>query len=126
MKVTKQEKKHSQLETGSLQKDSAEHESYAGVCNSARIIENTTTNATDERLLEQILNRNNLNQAFLRVKSNKGAHGIDKMGVEAMQDYLKAHGSAITQAIAEGKYKPNPVRRVEIPKDEGAGVATGR
>jgi len=119
MNVTEQEAKHSQLETGSPQKNSAEHEGYAGACNSARITENTATDTTDQRLLEQILSRDNLNQAFMRVKSNKGAAGIDKMGVGEMQDYLKTHGEAIIQAIAEGKYKPNPVRRVEIPKDDG-------
>ena len=123
MNITKHEAKHSQLETGSPQKNSAEHEGYAGACGSARIIENTAANANERRLgwtestiparpcdlLEQILNRNNMNQAFMRVKSNKGAHGIDKMGVGEMQGYLKAHGEAIKQAIAEGRYKPNPV-----------------
>ena len=60
MKVTKHEPRHSQPShngKGLLQKDSAEHERYAGVCDNARITENTTTNVTDERLLEQILNR---------------------------------------------------------------------
>jgi len=122
MKVTKTGAKHSQpnqAEWDLLQKNSAEHKGYAGVCNFERITENTATNPTEQRLLEQILNRNNLNQAFERVKRNKGAHGIDKMGVGEMLNYLKANGEAIKQAIAEGKYKPNPVRRVEIPKDDG-------
>jgi group II intron reverse transcriptase/maturase len=123
MKVTETEAKHSQPNRqgeGLPQKDSAEHESYAGACISARITDkNNATNANEERLLEQILNRNNLNQAFLRVKANKGGHGVDKMGVEDMLNYLKTNGEAIKQAITEGKYKPNPVRRVEIPKDDG-------
>ena len=122
MNVTETEAKHSQPSQqgeGSPQKDSAEHESYAGACSSKRITENNTTNATDERLLEEILSRNNLNQAYIRVKSNKGAHGVDKMEVGEMLNYLKTNGEAIKQAITEGKYKPNPVRRVEIPKDDG-------
>ena len=120
MKVTEQGAKHSQPNQWGLpQKDSAEHESYAGVCNSGRITENTATNANERRLLERILNRNNLNQAFKRVKANKGSHGVDKMEVGEMLEYLKTNGEAIKQAIAEGKYKPNPVRRVEIPKDDG-------
>jgi group II intron reverse transcriptase/maturase len=122
MNVTKTGTKHSQpnhSEWGLPQKDSAEHESYAGACDSVRITENTATNANEPRLLEQILNRNNLNQAYERVKRNKGVHGVDKMGVGEMLKYLKTNGDAIKQAIAEGKYKPNPVRRVEIPKDEG-------
>jgi len=120
MKVTKQEAQQTLRGTGgSPQKDRAELESYAGACDSVRITENTATNANEQRLLEQILNRNNLNQAFERVKRNKGAHGVDKMGIGEMLNYLKANGEAIKQAIAESKYKPNPVRRVEIPKDDG-------
>ena len=63
MKVTKYEAQPTLRGIGGLlQKNSAEHEGYAGVCNSTRIAENTTTNANEQRLLEQILNRNNLNQ----------------------------------------------------------------
>jgi group II intron reverse transcriptase/maturase len=122
MKVTKPEGKHSQPELkkrGLLQKNSAEHEGYAGVCDSARITENNITDANESRLLEQILNRNNLNMAYERVLKNKGGHGVDKMEAGEMLKYLKTNGDAIKQAIAEGKYKPNPVRRVEIPKDDG-------
>jgi len=122
MNVTKPEGKHSQPEQkkrGLPQKDSAERERYVGVCDSARITENNITNTTEQRLLERILNRNNLNLAFKRVKANKGAHGVDKMEVGEMLKYLKTHGKTIKQAIVEGKYKPNPVRRVEIPKDDG-------
>jgi len=120
MKVTEQEGKHSQPnQTGLLQKNSAEHEGYAGACKTVRITENNATNANEGRLLEQILNRNNLNQAYARVKANKGARGVDKMEVGEMLKYLKINGEAIKQAIVEGKYKPNPVRRVEIPKDDG-------
>jgi group II intron reverse transcriptase/maturase len=123
MKVTKLGAKHSQpnqSEWGLPQKDSSESERYAGVCSPNRITENNATNATEGRLLSQILNRNNLNQAFKRVKANKGSHGVDKMGVEDMLKYLKTQGSTIKEAIAEGKYKPNPVRRVEIPKEDGS------
>jgi retron-type reverse transcriptase len=114
--------KHSQpnqSEWGSPQKDNAEHESCVGACSLERIPESTATNATDQRLLEQILDRDNMNRAFERVKSNKGAHGVDKMEVGEMLEHLKTNGEAISQAIAEGKYKPSPVRRVEIPKDDG-------
>jgi len=122
MNVTEHETKRSQPSQkgeGLPQKDSAEHESYAEVRNSERITKNTATNVTDQRLLEQILNRNNLNQAYERVKGNKGAAGVDKMQVGDMMKYLKVNGQAIIEAILEGKYKPNPVRRVEIPKDDG-------
>jgi len=70
-------------------------------------------------LLEKIIDRNNLNQAFKRVKANKGSHGIDGMKVDELLQYLKENGDSLRQSILEGTYKPNPVRRVEIPKQDG-------
>ena len=106
---------------GSLQRDSSESEMYAGVHDSLRITENNITNAKEskEGLLEQILDRNNLNNAFKRVKANKGAHGVDGIGVNELLQYLKDKGDQLKQSIMDGKYRPNPVRRVEIPKDDG-------
>jgi len=70
-------------------------------------------------LLEQIVSRDNLNQAFKKVKANKGSHGVDGMEVAELLSYLKEHGEALRQSILDGKYHPNPVRRVEIPKENG-------
>nr|WP_242955744.1 group II intron reverse transcriptase/maturase [Clostridium cochlearium] len=70
-------------------------------------------------LLEKIIDRNNLNQAFKRVKANKGSHGIDGMEVDGLLQYLKENVDSLRQSILEGSYKPNPVRRVEIPKQDG-------
>jgi len=70
-------------------------------------------------LLEKIIDRNNLNQAFKRVKANKGSHGIDGMKVDELLQYLKENGDSLRQSILDGSYKPNPVRRVEIPKSDG-------
>ena len=127
MNVTKTEAKCSQLpsdnsrEEGSLQKNSAEHKGYAGVHSSVRITENNITDAdlSKEKLLEQIVGRNNMNYAYKRVKSNKGAHGIDGMEVDELLQYLKETGDQLRQSILDGKYRPNPVRRVEIPKEDG-------
>lgn len=127
MNVTKTEAKCSQLPTderqkeGSPQKNSAEHEGYAGVHSSVRITENNITNAdqSNERLLEEIIDRDNMNNAFKRVKSNKGAPGVDGMVVDELLQYLKENGSELRQSILDGKYRPNPVRRVEIPKEGG-------
>lgn len=122
MKVTKTGAKGSQLPSeGSTQKDSAEHESYAGVHIPERITEkdDANTNMLEDKLLEKIVNRDNLNEAFKRVKANKGSHGIDGMGVDALLQYLKENGETIKQQILDGKYRPNPVRRVEIPKENG-------
>ena len=127
MNVTKTGAKCSQLPTddsqkeGSLQKNSAEHEGYAGVHNSGRITENNVTDAdlSMEKLLERIVERNNMNNAYKRVKSNKGAHGIDGMKVDELLQYLKESGDQLRQSILDGKHRPNPVRRVEIPKEDG-------
>ena len=127
MNVTKTEAKCSQLpvdvsrKEGSLQTNSAEHEGYAGVHSSVRITENNITNAdqSKERLLEEIIDRDNMNNAFKRVKSNKGAPGVDGMVVDELLQYLKENGGQLRQSILDGKYRPNPVRRVEIPKEGG-------
>lgn len=106
---------------GSLQKNSSENEGYARVHDSLKITENNITNAnkSEERLLEEILDRDNLNHAYKRVKSNKGAHGVDGMEVDGLLQYFKTNGDQIKQLILDGKYRPNPVRRVEIPKEDG-------
>ena len=70
-------------------------------------------------LLEKILHRDNMNQAYRRVKENKGSHGVDGMSVNELLPYLKQNGDQIRQAILEGSYTPQPVRRVEIPKPSG-------
>lgn len=70
-------------------------------------------------LLEQILSKDNLNIAYKRVKANKGSHGIDGMTVDKLLQYLKEHGQELRQTLLEGRYKPQPVRRVEIPKPDG-------
>lgn len=85
------------------------------------ITENTLTafNCREGGLLEFILSPSNLNTAYKRVKSNKGSGGVDRMSVDMLLDYLTEHGQSIIRSIYDGKYKPNPVRRVEIPKSNG-------
>lgn len=70
-------------------------------------------------LLEKVLERDNLNKAYKRVKANGGGAGIDNMTVYEMLPYLKEHNGELIKAIKQGKYKPKPVRRVEIPKPDG-------
>lgn len=70
-------------------------------------------------LIETILEKDNLNHAFERVRKNKGAAGVDAKDIEATRLHLKEHGNEIIQLIKEGKYKPKPVRRVQIPKPNG-------
>ena len=124
MKVTEIGTKESRIRcnsSGYCQRDSAEHEGYGRVLTDERITENNITNADSKEngLLEQILDRENLNKAFKQVKKNKGSHGVDEMKVEHLLQYLKDNGDELRETILEGKYRPNPVRRVEIPKDNG-------
>ena len=102
-----------------LQMVSAEQKEYAEVSAHQRITENNDiiTDFQTDKLLEKILSNDNLNQAFKKVKSNKGAGGVDGMKVDELLSFLKNNGKQLKQQIMEGKYKPNPVRRVEIPKE---------
>ncbi len=71
------------------------------------------------RLMESILERNNMKRAIKRVVKNKGAPGVDGMTVRKIKRYLKRHWSKIEQALLEGTYFPMPVKRKEIPKPGG-------
>jgi RNA-directed DNA polymerase len=73
----------------------------------------------DEQLMEVVCERENCLQALKRVKSNKGSPGIDGMTVEQLPGYLVEHWPAIREQLLSGSYKPQPVKRVEIPKPEG-------
>ena len=94
-----------------------ETESNKGVCSVARL--ETEGQDSAENLLEAILDRNNLNKAYLKVKRNGGSAGIDGMTVDEMLPYLKEHREELLGALRSGKYKPKAVRRVEIPKPDG-------
>jgi RNA-directed DNA polymerase len=72
-----------------------------------------------ERLMEEVVERENLKEALKRVTANKGSPGVDGMTVHALADYLKGHWPAIREQLLSGSYKPQPVKRVEIPKPDG-------
>lgn len=71
-------------------------------------------------LLETILSPGNLNAAYLQVKRNKGAGGIDGMGVGSLKDYLIIHKDELIESLLKGRYRPNPVRRASIRKEDGS------
>ena len=101
---------------GFLQRDSVEHKEYAEACST----ENREVAERDGAdLLEKVLDRDNLNRAYRRIKANKGACGVDGMTIEEALPWLKEHREELLESIRSGKYKPSPVRRVEIPKDNG-------
>lgn len=101
---------------GLPQRDGVEHEGYAEAYSTDRTEGEERDSA---ELLEKVLDRNNLNRAYKRVKANKGAPGIDGMTVEDALPWLKEHGNEFLESIRNGKYKPSPVRRKEIPKPDG-------
>ena len=120
MNVTKDGFKDRQLHIEDyLQMVSAEQKEYAEVFAHQRIAENNDiiTDFQTDNLMEQILHKDNLNKAYKKVKSNKGAGGVDGMSVDELLGFLRDNQEQLIQKIKDGKYKPNPVRRVEIPKE---------
>lgn len=79
----------------------------------------TESPASGERLIEEVCQRGNLVRAWKRVQGNGGSPGIDGMRVEELTDYLREHWGRIREQLQRGTYKPQPVKRVEIPKPSG-------
>lgn len=103
---------------GCSQRDSAEHKGYVRAHRSFNRIWKERDSAEPE-LLEAILDRQNMNKAYKRVKANKGAPGIDGMTIEEALPYLRKQKDELIGRILRGKYTPSPVKRVEIPKPDG-------
>ncbi len=106
------------LNKGCLQRDSVEREEYAGALSAEARKAEERSGAGG--LLERTLGRDNLNKAYKRVRANKGAPGIDGMTVEEALPWLREHKDELLQSIWEGTYQPSPVRRKEIPKEDGS------
>jgi len=70
-------------------------------------------------MLEEILDIRNVQKAFRQVTANKGAGGVDGMQTDELRDYLNANWQTLRKDILEGNYRPQAVRKVEIPKPQG-------
>ena len=70
-------------------------------------------------MLEQIMDRRNIEKALLHVERNKGVGGVDGMQTDELRDYLNTHYQSLRQSILDGTYQPAAVRKVEIPKPQG-------
>jgi len=81
---------------------------------------NSCTGTLD--LMAAVVERENMLKAFRRVVGNKGTAGVDAMGVNELKPYLKIHWEHIKEELLEGNYRPQPVRRIEIPKPGGRGM----
>ena len=79
----------------------------------------TESQANTDRLIEEACEKGNLKEALRRVKANAGAAGIDGMSVKELPGYLRENWSRLNEQLCTGTYKPQPVRRVEIPKAGG-------
>jgi group II intron reverse transcriptase/maturase len=120
MKATKNGIKCRQLHReGHPQKVSAEQREHVEAHDSQRIAENNLIDSHFEKqnLLESILSKGNMERAVERVRKNKGAAGIDGMGVHELESHLEENWSELRRRILGGGYKPQAVRRVEIPKE---------
>ena len=104
-----------------LQGDRLEAESLAGVQTFMEITENglVEVQIDEKHLMELIVSPYNMNRAYRKVMSNGGGGGVDSMECKELLPYLKLHKDELKASILNGKYKPQPVRRVEIPKDNG-------
>lgn len=101
-----------------LQRDSTERKGYVRAHRSFNRIWKERDSA-EPNILGKILEKDNLNRAYKRVKANKGAPGIDGMTIEDAFLWLKEHNHELVQKIRSGHYTPSPVRRKEIPKPDG-------
>ena len=78
--------------------------------------------AEEERLMEEVCDRKNLEIAWKRVRANKGSPGVDGKTIDDTAEYLREHWPTLQAQLLSGTYQPQPVRRVEIPKPDGGGV----
>ena len=106
---------------GFPQRARSETEWYKGVQTFMWICEDNIVEVPfdKEHLLEQILNPTNLNLAYKAVMRNKGCGGIDKMSCEQLLPWLLTNKEDLIRSLIDGSYRPTPVKRVEIPKDNG-------
>jgi RNA-directed DNA polymerase len=84
-----------------------------------------TSAPKEVKLIERMVERENMKKAYSKVMRNRGAAGIDKMQVEQLKPYLQKNWVKIKEELLAGEYKPKPVRRVEIPKPNGGGRQLG-
>ena len=115
LKGAKRQKNQLELAFGEQRTSEARNLSYEGTeapvakCSAESL-------APEEQRMEKVCQRENLWQAFKRVKGNGGSPGIDGMTVDDFADYLKQHWMTIREQLLSGTYQPQPVRRVEIPE----------
>lgn len=86
---------------------------------SLRVKRDSESPADESRLMEEVCERTNVKKAWQRVRANKGGPGVDGLTISATSDYLRERWPTIRRQLLEGRYAPQPVKRVEIPKPKG-------
>lgn len=121
MKITDNEiKNRKQQRAGWVSEGNAEHENMMTALDSLKIAEQIIAITVPDKLMEEIVGHKNMMAACKRVIRNKGSHGIDGMSVKELMPYFIEHEEEIRESVLTGKYKPQPTRRVEIPKEDGS------
>ena len=119
--MEEREQKTMEQTTDRLQGNRLEAEGLAGVQTFMEITEDglVEVHIDEKHLLELIVSPYNISRAIRKVMSNGGSGGVDGMSVKDLPAYWELRGTELKELILTGKYKPAPVRRVEIPKDNG-------
>lgn len=112
-----QTKRAKMLETGLGESERNSRWPKNGAPNATARRENS--NPEETQLMEAVVERRNMTRALLRVERNKGAAGVDGMKVERLRAYLKKHWPKVREELLSGRYEPQPVREVSIPKPGG-------
>ena len=110
-------------ETGTLGEGGGRKPSEGARGAETRAATSGRTKSEGDVLMERVVERENMRQAYRRVLRNRGAAGVDGMSTEALGAWLKAYWPHVREALLEGRYLPQAVRRVDIPKPDG-GVRT--
>ena len=113
-------RQNNQLVLSFLAEETGEAQKAAGGGTESLAAERGTESpAIGEQLMEEVCERENCKRALARVKANKGSAGVDGMTVQQLPEHLKQHWPAIREQLLSGTYRPQPVKRVEIPKPGG-------
>ena len=104
---------------GAKKKDSGSVSLMSSAGELSALAEEEEQKVLNEELMERVLSEENLRAAYLSVKGNKGAPGIDHITTEELGDHLRKHLPGLKNKILEGRYKPSPVRPVSLPKPGG-------
>lgn len=95
------------------------------ICGVASILGVERKRVLSLNLMEQICHPDNMNQAYKKVKANKGASGVDGVTIEGTKNYVREHKEELIASLLDGSYQPNLVRGVQIPKPDGSNRQLG-